>query len=453
MSPEYKEWLLNPDNNDFRTMLLELVHSAGKVYLSTLPYMTKDGTPYDSWLVSFPVIEEFLYTNTTVGDFTAINTFDPDTWQSLNFTGKECNFFFGDIRWEREQFHPVASAVISSVTRDDFEFSFDLVDRGFLLEEKIPMETISGESTALTPLAFGTIFNARPVLTDYASQTYSVGCVGGSGLVLKDNGVPVGFTSNDLNDKITLDSTPHGELTFGVKSGYGDIQTVANHILGLGGFQPVTTYGLAAWQNLADIGLWLDGEKTYSEVLDLITNSLGCWWRLTPLGTVEIVSDQNPPIDLTLTTDDFVTLTPSSSVAPVKAVELNYRKNYAVLSNEVLAGGLSAEVFTPEEAVLLSQEYTQISTTISVDTGVFSSSHVRNSLLAEGTEAILLKELLVNRFGKKTTDYTGEMRAVAFGLRVGDRVNVDYPGVQGIALITHLGKGDEGLISSVGLRF
>ncbi|MEZ5537653.1 MAG: hypothetical protein R3F02_18795 [Thiolinea sp.] len=43
------------------------------------------------------------------------------------------------------------------------------------------------------------------------------------------------------------------------------------------------------------------------------------------------------------------------------------------------------------------------------------------------------------------------MRAVAFGLRVGDRVTVDYPGVRGVALVTRLTWGYDGDLSEVGL--
>lgn len=123
---EYQDWLYDMSRNAARIMLVDLEHSAGTVTLGSLPWLSDTWVPYDDFFVRPPEIVSALDAFDSVGDIVAIN---PDTsvdWQSLDFRGYPCRWYFGDVEWPKQGFRQIASTIIDgchSVAERQFKFT------------------------------------------------------------------------------------------------------------------------------------------------------------------------------------------------------------------------------------------------------------------------------------------------------------------------------------------
>lgn len=451
MTPEFITWLTNPLFDANRTVLIEAEHSNGTVYLSTLPYLSESGIAYDAWLLEEPVFEEALDAHAGVGDFIVINHSNPDDWQGWAWVGCECRFYFGDVAWPRAAFEPIARTLIEDVRRDGLRFVFDVVDRGTLLEKPIAQLDIDvrGESKEI-PLCFGSLFNVTPVLIDYAEQVYQVHDGAVLSVLPRDNGIPVDCTALLSAGKLKLLNSPVGTLSCEVQQPDKTLLSVLQVVASRAGFE-VAHYGTQSWQRLAIVGLYVTGEPSFASLLDELAASVGCWWRLDALGRIELISDQAEPLAITITDDDVLDLQPAALERPVNKITLNYAPNHVVLDQDVLTGAVEVGVLTQAESNRLTQAHSTQTRVTYASTGVFESTLEQNSVAVETSTAAAVLDLLHIRKGKPHRRWTGQMRSVAWGLRVGDRVYVDCEDAHGVGLITRMARARSNGLTDVEL--
>jgi hypothetical protein len=440
MNPEFIAWLTNPLFDANRTILIELEHSAGTVHLSTLPYLSETGIPYDAWLLEEPVLEETLEGHTSVGDFSVINYENPDVWQGYHWSGRECRLYIGDVSWPKSAFSGLATAIIEDVRRDGLTFTFDIVDRGFLLERNIQQQDIDvrGESKEI-PLSFGHLFNVSPVLVDYPNQIYQVHDAAVLAIEPRDNGIPVGYTALLSAGKFKLDHQPVGTLSCGVEQQAATVLAIVQEIARRAGFELVH-YGTQSWQRLAVAGLYVTGEPTFASLLDELASAVGCWWRLDGLGRIELISDQSEPLNITLTDDDVLDLQPSNLERPANKITLRYAPNHVVLSEDALAGAVEAGVVSALQSQHLTQADSVMTLLTHASTGLFDSLIEHKSIVVDTDSATMLMDILQQRQGTERRRWTGQMRSVAWGLRVGDRIHVNCEDAHGVGLVTRLAR-------------
>lgn len=451
MTSEFIAWLTNPLFDGNRTILIEAQYSAGVVYLSTQPYLSEAGLAYDAWLLDEPVFEESLDAHASVGDFIVINNHNPDDWQSWAWVGCECRFYFGDLNWPRAAFEPIARTLIEDVRRDGLRFVFDVVDRGALLEKSIQQLDIDvrGESKEI-PLCFGSLFNIAPVLIDYAEQVYQVHDGAVLSVLPRDNGIPVECTALLSAGKFKLLNSPVGTLSCEIQQSNKTLLSVLQELATRAGFE-VTHYGTQSWQRLAIVGLYVTGEPSFASLLDELADSVGCWWRLDALGRIELISDQEEPLAITITDDDVLDLQPAALERPVNKITLNFAPNHVVLDQDVLAGAIEVGVLTQAEGNRLTQAHSTQTRITHASAGVFEGSLEQNSVAIEASTATELLDLLHARKGQPHRRWTGQMRSVAWGLRVGDRVSVDCEDVRGVGLITRMARARSNGLTDVEL--
>lgn len=451
MSPEFIAWLTNPLFDTNRTVLVELEHSAGTVYLSTLPYLAETGIPYDAWLVEEPVLEESLEGHSAIGDFSVVNYENPEVWQNYHWLGYECRLLIGDVAWPRSAFSMLATAIIEDVRRDGLTFSFDIVDRGFLLERNIQQQDVDvrGESKEI-PLSFGHLFNIQPVLVDYPNQIYQVHDASVLAIEPRDNGIPVSYTALLSAGKFKLTHQPVGTLSCAVEQQSATILSIMQELAQRAGFE-VVHFGTQSWQRSAVAGLYISGEPTFASLLDELASSVGCWWRLDGLGCIELISDQAEPLNITLTDDDVLDLQPSNLERPTNKITLRYAPNHVVLSEDVLAGAIEAGVVSSLHGKQLTQTDSVEIRLTHASTGLFDTAVEYKSIVIDVTTATLLLDLLEQRQGTERRHWTGQMRSVAWGLRVGDRVYVECEDVRGVGLVTRLARARSGGLTDVEL--
>ncbi len=439
-----QNWLMNPVNDECRVLLLEVHHSQGIVRLATLPYMDEHGNPYDDWLTEAPVLDESLYSHAAVGDFQAINTLNPEQWASYHWAGYPCLWFWGDIRWPRSQFVQVAAAVNEDVRRDDVTFDFDIVDRGFLLEKTV--------RTTDDPVTFGYARNITPKQVDYARQVYQIhdGPVDQIP-VIRDNGVPVSATFALESGQYTLNAKPVGTHTVDVMEVNDTAPEIVQALANRAGFEVVDSFGLATWQQQAKLGFAVK-QESYAECLNRVATAIGAYWRLDGLGRIELVSDQVMPLDTTLTDDDLIDLQPGQAKRPPQRIELHYDPNPQTLSVDVLSGPVEAGVVSAAERQWLSSSSTILRRELRVMTGDFDETLVYHSHTRDAEDAELLLDLLEGRCLEVRRTYRGQIRPVAYGLRVGDRIRLNCTEIKGVALITRLTRRINGELSDVELE-
>ncbi|MEZ5537652.1 MAG: hypothetical protein R3F02_18785 [Thiolinea sp.] len=403
----YRDWLIDPVNNEHRVLLIEADHATGTVNMATLPYCSETGVPYDAWLPDMPVLDSTLFDHVAAGSFTAINNLNPDVWQSYNFTGQECRWLLGDLRWNRGQFQPVTTAILGDVSRDEFTFGFDLVDKGFLLEKEIQLNTSGTEDKQVTiPITLGSVFNVQPVLIDYGQQIYQIhdGLV--EALTVRDNGVPVQFTPMLAIGQFKLKNRPVGTVTCDVQQANDSVLSMAQFIADKAGMGQVQQYGLAAWQRIAKLGIQIRNTISYARILDELAAAVGGWWRLDGLGRIEFVSDQQAALDLTLTEDDIIDLTPGSEQRPYNRIKLHYAPNATVLDEAVLEGPLEAGVISRTMHQRLINEGSTLEQPTQAITGLFEATLEQSTLIADADDTAQLMALLKQRYGRSHRSYT-----------------------------------------------
>lgn len=377
---QYLDWLKS--QAAYRCVLIEVAVQIGGVesvvYLATKPFTTgaADTPANTSYLPIATVGTLFTEQLSLEGDGAlSAGTLEidnaggeRDAWAGQNYvwTNRSIKAYIGDIRWPRADFRMIFNGIIADIEpRGRNGLALKLRDKLQRLNTPISEAKIGGtgeNQDVLRPVAFGQVFNATPVRISNGTLEFQGhdGAIDGE-IEARDNGAPVGYTTNLSTGVITLDDAPAGAVTLSLRgdSAGGYRETVAMIIKRI-----VTGYGkvsdrfvdadldlpgLAAFDagNQQGVGLYATDRLNVLAACQSLAGSLGAQLVMSRLGQLRIVKVALPgtgtPFVITkdhviVTKEGVNTFQPTGRTAAVGAVKLGFCKNWTVQEAGTLAG-------------------------------------------------------------------------------------------------------------------
>lgn len=163
--PEYKEWLLDTRNTNFRVLLITLKHSTGAIYSASQPWNSDTHQAYDDNLISEPMIEDSLEDFLSVGDVDLVELEPSEDWLSKDWRGFECFWDYGDIRWNLADFKRLATVLIDGCRAiDGNKYRFDLLDNGQTLRKTWPVVRTNWDISARSTMDRIMVEAGRPAM-------------------------------------------------------------------------------------------------------------------------------------------------------------------------------------------------------------------------------------------------------------------------------------------------
>lgn len=378
---DFQAWL--EDSSAIRCMLIEVEVNTGTadttIYISNRNYATQaSDTPSNQ--VYLPVLSTSVdFTETlpldsigslSYGDFSISNA-DGEYDYLLNYiwTDRPINVYLGDVRHTREAFTKIFSGVVSGITSSGVDsINLQVRDKLQRLNTSIYETTLGNYGTRginnankdeIRPLVFGEVSNISPLLIDEVELEFMVHDGPIERIIeVRDNGVPVAFTTNLVAGTFKLSSNPIGTITCSVQ---GDIyslnssgqlvqawpSTVAKIIQRI-----VTNYGKSAETvgideldlenfNTFDplhqqkVGIYISSRDNLLSVCQSLCDSIGAQLVSTRDGKLKLLKIDTPTIsvDSLSITEDYIvqdSFQISSAPAVVSAVKLGYCFNYTI---------------------------------------------------------------------------------------------------------------------------
>lgn len=183
------------------------------------------------------------------------------------------------------------------------------------------------------------------------------------------------------------------------------------------------TYNIAAG-NADFIGIFTNTPTPVRDILSLILQSHGGYYRVTPLGVFELFQLDVPATSsLTLTVDDIKEngITHVRTEPPVKIMTLKYRKNWTVQGD-----GLAGAVTTASRA-WFAKEWSEVTAENTLSDYPIAENRVFESYIGNETDA----QIEVNRRqairSVKREVFTFNTYLAASQVSVGDTITINYP--------------------------
>lgn len=356
-------------------------------YLSTVAYTT---TPLDAPAnqAFLPVIIDGVRLEEKVdmdgaasmsfGDIEIMNLDGSlDGWLNDIWRNHTIRIYIGDVRWVFGAFKLVFDGIIHDIdSRSRDRLNLILRDKMERLNAPLTDHTIKdaayGDAAPampeladeLRPLVFGECFNISPVLVDEANHHYLLhdGASPIEDVIeVRDNGIKVSHTENNLVGLMTLSQNPAGTITCSVQGdnsgGYRNTPAgLIRHIVknfGKAGSrftdEDIDTTSFAAFDQFGGpgyvyIGAYYTDRINVLEVITQMAAACRGILHMNRAGQLRLFQLKLPAAGAQFTINDTDIMENSLSIAqrfPVQAViRLNYCKNWTV-QNEV-AGGVNA---------------------------------------------------------------------------------------------------------------
>jgi hypothetical protein len=157
------------------------------------------------------------------GDISLDNTDQSlDSWLDDYWVNRPFTILIGDPTWNRADFRQVFKGLTLGIDcKDRLTINIQVSDITQRLNTPIS-STLLGGTTALAnnliPLTFGEAHNVSPLSTNAATNEYQVHNGNIEGIIeVRDNGVPVSFSSTPGTGKFTLTNQPYGTVTASVQ--------------------------------------------------------------------------------------------------------------------------------------------------------------------------------------------------------------------------------------------
>lgn len=371
---EFIAWLKT--DKAYRCVLVEVVARVSGVettrYLSTKGYVTGAAdtpahTHYEPLIVGGCSITETLAledggSSMVFGDIELDNTEgNLDSWLDDIWTNRVARVYVGDMRWARSDFRLVFDGIVDDIdSRSRDVLNIKMRDKLQRLNTSVTETTLGGTSTNATrllPIVLGEVHNISPLLTNKATLEYQYhNGVAERVIEVRDNGVVITPTVTLSTGKMTLSSTPAGQVTMsvqGAKLSGTYVNTAAKLIQLL-----ATTYGtdpltsgdmdstLTAFDaaNTQPMGVYLTERENVLALCQSLAASIGAQVIMTATGKLKLLK-----VDLAGTSPTAVnsnsmaeqSLQMVRRVPVVAGVKLNYCKNWTV--QESLRTGIPAE--------------------------------------------------------------------------------------------------------------
>ncbi|AIY65202.1 hypothetical protein [Pseudoalteromonas piratica] len=353
--------------------------------------------------------------------------------------------YIGDKTWSKTQFMQVFVGVADTVEQSKDKVSIEFKDKASALD--IPILTsvfTAGPSEGeLLPLALGQCFNITPKLINAATHTYKFNSVQSSAVnAVKFNGDlvnPTNYTVDLIASTITFLVQPVGNITLDINGaviGGQYVKTsnqIVNYLIGTRLGYAITFGVLPSYT----LGIYIDNDTTYSDLLDQIAISIGGYWYFSRLGTFVFkqFSGTTGTANKTLRDDQNIEFTRQQRhrLKPIQNLTLGYQKNWTVLAN------VAARVFDTNPT--LAQQLSNEQLTVSDSNAVNGLSITTPTLIANKDDA--QTELARRLALKSIARYVNETEQLAapFQWNLGDEISLETPAQNGNhAIITRFAE-------------
>lgn len=145
-----------------------------------------------------------------------------DSWVYDYWVNRNFRVYLGDVTWARSDFRLVFSGLtLGADAKSRKTFNIKISDKLQRLNTTVTETKLGGTTSlydSIVPLTFGECHNVEPLLTNPALLEYQVhqGAIE-SIIEVRDNGVPVSFSSTPATGKFTLNQAPVGQITCSVQ--------------------------------------------------------------------------------------------------------------------------------------------------------------------------------------------------------------------------------------------
>lgn len=433
-------------------------------------------------LITLSVLSATLFggaAQNSYGEMTLVNIDGGlDYMAGYSFDGRDFALKMGEESADIATFTIISRAIIEEVSLEYSRVAIRLRDKTqsldvpvqqalYLGDNVLPngLEGVSDLKGQRKPLILGTVKNVSAVMVNSSKLIYqlSTAAISSTGLIIRDKGVPLsleGYYSSEsdmLSTSVTpgyfkvwlsggmfrLGSSPAGTVTADCQASDTPNSTANEIIQAL-----VYTYaGIASdaatnsdltllnSDNNKPLGIFISGEMTIMEAIDLVSKSVGAWFGFDYLNRFRVKTIKLPSglttfqlTEVEILSIERQSVSVGSSKSPVWQYALNYLKNHTVQDHDSLAGSVSAE----NRAFYAEEWRKQITSDPSVKTkhlfaeSVVEDSHFINAAdaLAEANRRLtILKSPLVLL---KVTVRVGFDLTVLSSLSIGNNVNVSY---------------------------
>lgn len=379
------------------------------------------------------------------------------------WVGASIKIFVGDVKFVRSDFTEIFNGIVGDAYVTDIN-TINIQIRDKLQRLNYPIyDTLVGEygiygsanpnKDTVRPLLFGEAFNISPVMIDPAELEYMVHDGPVDDIVeVRDNGVPVAFTKNNLTGTFKLTYAPVGTITcsaVGERYSLNSLgvleetppKTVAKIISRI-----VTNYGNQSQKlsisdldltnfntfNTAhpqEVGIYIQDRQNVIEVCQNLAKSIGAQVAFTRAGYLKLLKIDIPDLDsskMEINTSLIVnnSFSISRKLPVVGSVKLGYNYNYT-LQEELLTS------IPQQHKAYYSKDW--LSVTVSdatvkefyklTDEAVQRNTYIQSNLYSQVTnEANRLLNL------NKTQRYIYRMECLAptLSLNVGDMVTLRH---------------------------
>lgn len=436
---EWQAWL--SDLSQSRCVLVELTHSAGALYLATMPYQSGQNddpanTAYDDVITELPEISRDESQSVSLGD---LEFHTPEAGQLIQYQWDKVVIYLGSPDWPKADFKQISASRIERVMRSAVDRArVEFNDDNYALADVLPNPQLYSEPEGtIIPLIVGNPVNVKPLNTFPALLEYAVGTYGvGDPLVtvdsVRDNGVPVTFTALD-NGRFRLNSPPAGEVTARYSAGSAGLFEVLTELVAGEGVALLAGKGFDVALSGLNVGAVATEGTTYRELIDTLTMGLNVSVQYAPDGALEVVYyglDRDP--DAVITEDDIVagSVEHTDTLPVVSGITIKYAQNFAVLSS--IAGAAESDA----DAVALQSTYQ--SYRLGNPDSLIENELIIETALSDLASAQLIAARLLGLRAVARYAYRFELFTAGIALRDGYLLDLQHAGwgLSGPALVT-----------------
>ncbi len=265
------------------------------------------------------------------------------------------------------EFEPILKAVADGITWDLDTINIRLRDKRATLNKAIQQSFYGvGDCPNLVgkpkPLCVGQVRNITPACVNPVSQIYQVhdGEIKAIDAVYF-NGLQAtagsDYTVDLLTGQFTLLVNPNGLVTVDVRGAIVDgiyittcsdiVKYIASTYGGIESFDEVS-FSQVNFINASVVGIYTGTEpKTVNAILDSLVESIGGWWRFTRLDQFQIgVFSTIGETALSITKENITRISRVASPVRPRLTNLQYKKNWTVITPDALAGAVIDENVT-----------------------------------------------------------------------------------------------------------
>lgn len=435
----WQTWLA--DLSQSRCVLVELTHSAGQLYLATMPYQsspndTPANMPYDDVVTGLPEISRDESQPVSMGD---LEFHTDEAGLLIRHQWEQAVLYLGSPDWPKSDFRLISTSRIERVMRSAVDrVTVEFVGDYCRLIDALPDPALYDEAAGtVIPFIVGRPFHAQPLNTFPALLEYAVGGYNGQDaainvLSVRDNGVPVAFTPA-LNGRFRLNSPPVGEVTAHYDAGNSALLPLLIDLTGGNPDHLVTGKGFDDALASVRVGAVVAEGTTYRELIDSLVRGLEVSVQYVPDGSLEIIHYRlDGEADYVVVEDDMVagSITHTDTLDAASLITVKYAQNFAILSS--IAGAAESDV----DAVALQSEYQSYS--LANDNPVPKNELVIETALADlqGAKLIADRLMVMREFTRYA--YRFELFAGGIELRDGDLLDLQHGAwnLSGQALVT-----------------